>query len=213
MKAFPPFELRADNLSKSFDGFISIFSSINAELRNGEVLGVIGWNGSGKSTLMKIFSGTLMPSSGSLTLHYDGNMLDKEFLPMHIGFIAPYLTVYEEYSPKEHARIFCEMSGVNFDESWYESLIAIVGLKEHESRPIKAFSSGMKQRVKYLLAMMRKNPILLLDEPSTNLDSKGQDIFRTIMNMQKEMGGGTIIATNEQAETQFCDRIISLSTL
>lgn len=213
MKAFPPFELRADNLSKSFDGFRTVFSSINAELRNGEVLGVIGWNGSGKSTLMKIFSGTLMPSSGSLTFHYDGNMLDKEFLPMHIGFIAPYLTVYEEFSPKEHARIFCEMSGVNFDESWYESLIAIVGLKEHESRPIKAFSSGMKQRVKYLLAMMRKNPILLLDEPSTNLDSKGQDIFRTILNMQKEMGGGTIIATNEQAETQFCDRIISLSTL
>jgi heme exporter protein A len=213
MKPFPPFEFRADKISKSFDGFRTVFSSINAELRNGEVLGVIGWNGSGKSTLMKIFSGTLMPSSGSLTFHYDGNMLDKEILPMHIGFIAPYLTVYEEFSPKEHARIFCEMSGVNFDESWYESLIAIVGLKEHESRPIKAFSSGMKQRVKYLLAMMRKNPILLLDEPSTNLDSKGQDIFRTILNMQKEMGGGTIIATNEQAETQFCDRIIPLSTM
>ena len=213
MKQFPPFTLTAINLSKSFDGFISIFSSINADLHNEEVLGLIGWNGSGKSTLMKILSGTLMPSSGTLTFHYDGKELDKEHLPMHIGFIAPYLTVYEEFSPKEHARIFCEMSGVAFDESWYESLIAIVGLKEHESRPIKAFSSGMKQRVKYLLAMIRKNPILLLDEPSTNLDSKGQEIFRTILNMHKEMGGGTIIATNEQAETQFCDRIISLSTL
>ncbi len=211
MKQFPPFELRANNISKSFDGFRTVFSPVDAELHNGEVLGIIGWNGSGKSTLMKILSGTLMPSSGSLTFHYDGNQLDKEYLPMHVGFIAPYLTVYEEFTPKEHARIFCEMSGVDFDEAWYETLLAIVGLKEHESRPIKAFSSGMKQRVKYLLGMMRKTPILLLDEPSTNLDSKGQDIFRTILNMQKEMGGGTIIATNEQAETQFCDRIISLS--
>lgn len=211
MKQFPPFALRAVNLTKTFDGFKTIFSSIDAELQNGEVLGIIGWNGSGKSTLMRIFSGTLMPSSGSLIFHYEGKEIDKEYIPMHIGFIAPYLTVYEEFTPKEHATLFCEMSGVDFDEAWYEILIAIIGLKEHETRPIKAFSSGMKQRVKYLLAMMRKCPILLFDEPSTNLDIKGLEIFKTIMNMQKEMGGGTIIATNEQAETSFCNRIISLS--
>jgi heme exporter protein A len=160
---------------------------------------------------MKMLSGTLLPSTGSLTFHYNNSILENEHIPMHIGLIAPYLTVYEEFSPKEHAVFFCEMSGITFISEHYEQLITVTGLQQHEHRPIKAFSSGMKQRVKYLLAMMRKNPILLLDEPSTNLDSKGQEIFKTIMKMQKEMGGGIIIATNEQAETQFCDHIISLS--
>jgi heme exporter protein A len=208
---FPPFELKVSQLSKSFDGFRPIFSPIDAELRNGEILGIIGWNGSGKSTLMKMLCGTLMQSNGTLSFHYDGKPVDNELLPMHIGFISPYLMVYEEFTPKEHARIYCEMSGIPFDEVYYEQLIDITGLKIHEDRHIKAFSSGMKQRVKYLLAMMRKNPLLLLDEPSTNLDVKGQEIVNTIMTMHKNMGGGTIIATNEQAETHICDRIISLS--
>jgi heme exporter protein A len=211
MKQFPPFELKAVNISKSFDSFTSIFSPIDLSLRNGEILGIIGWNGSGKSTLMKMLSGTLLPGTGSLTFHIDGTQLENEHIPMQIGFIAPYITVYEEFSPKEHAQYFCDMSGVDFNTALYEQLIEITGLKQHESRQIKAFSSGMKQRVKYLLAMIRQNPILLLDEPSTNLDTKGQEIFRTILNMHKAMGGGTIIATNEQAETNFCDHIISLS--
>jgi heme exporter protein A len=211
MKQFPPFELKAVNISKSFDSFTSVFSPINLSLRNGEILGIIGWNGSGKSTLMKMLSGTLSPSTGSLTFHIDSTQLENEQIPMQIGFIAPYLTVYEEFSPKEHAQSFCEMSGVNFNAALYEELIEVTGLKQHESRQIKAFSSGMKQRVKYLLAMIRQNPILLLDEPSTNLDTKGQEIVRQIVNMQKAMGGGTIIATNEEAETNFCDHIISLS--
>jgi len=211
MRPFPPFVLSAQQISKSFDGFRPIFPPIDISLTNGEILGIIGWNGSGKSTLMKMLSGTLMPSNGSLTVHYDGIKVENEHIPMKIGFIAPYLTVYEEFTPIEHARIFCEMSGVDFNEQLFEQLLNITGLKQYESRQIKAFSSGMKQRMKYLLAMIRQNPILLLDEPSTNLDSKGQETFKTIMNMQKNMGGGIIIATNEQAETAFCDYIISLS--
>jgi len=211
MKQYPPFTVTATQISKSYDGFTSIFPPIDLSLTNGETLGIIGWNGSGKSTLMKMLSGILQPSTGSIIVHFDGSPLDNESLPQQIGFISPYLTVYEEFTPIEHAHMFCEMSGIRCNPELYEQLIVITGLKHYENRPIKAFSSGMKQRVKYLLGMIRQNPILLLDEPSTNLDSKGQEIFKTILQMHKTMGGGIIIATNDQAETEFCDHIISLS--
>ena len=77
MKQFPPFELKAVNISKSFDSFTSVFSPLDLSLRNGEILGIIGWNGSGKSTLMKMLSGTLLPGTGSLTFHIDVTQLEN----------------------------------------------------------------------------------------------------------------------------------------
>lgn len=207
----PAFVYSARQLTKSFDGFHPIFPPIDVNVNNGDIIGITGWNGSGKSTLMNMLAGILTPQSGTIELCIADRVIDYEFIPMHIGFIAPYLTVYEDFSPKEHAQMFCSMSGIAFDEALFDFLIDLTGLYNYQHGMIRTFSSGMKQRVKYVLAMIRNSPILLLDEPSTNLDEKGQEIFKNIIRIHKEHGGGTIIATNEYTETLLCDSIISLS--
>lgn len=211
MKEFPHFLVQAQELSISFDGLRSVFPQTGFTMTNRECLGITGMNGSGKSTLMKLLAGILTPSTGSIALQINHQSIEKELIPMQIGLIAPYLSIYEEFTPKEHAIMFCNLSDIRFDNEYYEHIIELCGISNYQHQCIKTFSSGMKQRVKYMLALMRKPILLLLDEPSTNFDSKGHELFRTVVQKQREQGGGTIIATNEQAETQFCDRIISLS--
>lgn len=211
MKPFPHFELQAKSIQTSFDGFHSIFPETSLTLTNGSIIGITGLNGSGKSTLIKILAGVLSARQGILELHVEGQRIDKEAIPMHIGLVAPYLELYEEFTPVEHIRLFCAMSGMQSHEHNAREILTLTGLSAHEDKRISTFSSGMKQRMKYALAMIRKPMILLLDEPSTNFDHKGHELFRRIVQMQKDLGGGTIIATNEQAETELCDHIISLS--
>lgn len=211
MKSFPHFELQATSIQTSFDGFNSVFPETSLKLSNGDIVGITGMNGSGKSTLIKILAGVLSARQGNIQMHIDNELINKESFPMHIGLVAPYLELYEEFTPLEHMGIFCAMSGIQADEQDALETLHLTGLSAFEHKRIGTFSSGMKQRMKYALAMIRKPIILLLDEPSTNFDHKGHELFRRIVQMQKELGGGTIIATNEQAETELCEHIISLS--
>ena len=211
MNHFPTFELQAQHIGISFDGFQPVFPETSLTLTNGHIIGITGLNGSGKSTLIKILAGVLSHQSGSIHLHVNHQHIEREYIPLQIGLVAPYLTVYEEFTPIEHLKVYCEMSGLIYDESHALELLDIMGLLSHRQKQIGTFSTGMKQRLKYALALIRKPIILLLDEPSTNFDIKGQQLFKEIVQKQKELGGGTIIATNELAETTLCDTIISLS--
>ncbi|MGA1414893.1 MAG: ABC transporter ATP-binding protein [Candidatus Kapaibacteriota bacterium] len=211
MSQFPRFELIANELQISFDGFQPVFPETSLSLINRNIIGITGLNGSGKSTLIKILAGVLSAHSGKLELRIDNQSIEKEHIPQRIGLVAPYLVLYEEFTPWEHLNMFCSMSGIHFDEKHAKELLELTGLHSHNHKRIGTFSTGMKQRMKYALALIRKPIILLLDEPSTNFDIKGQELFRSIVQKHKELGGGTIIATNEQSETELCDNIISLT--
>ena len=88
-----------------------------------------------------------------------------------------------------------------------------MGLFSKRNENIRNFSSGMKQRTKYVLAFIRKPLIVLLDEPTANFDSKGTEAIYELINTHKNLGGGTIIATNDLSETEICSSVIHLTTL
>jgi len=147
-----------------------IFKGITSELATG-VYAVLGGNGSGKSTLLKIISGASSPSQGKIWLQTSqGNKHEKfEMLP-HIAFAAPYMELPEELSLREFFTYSHQIKpyqpGVDFD-FFAKKLI----FEKQEDKPIKYFSSGMKQRLRLGHVLLSSCDVLILDEPSSNLDA------------------------------------------
>ena len=206
----PPREIviSAVELRKDFNRR-PVFSGISFELHTGETLAVSGRNGSGKSTLLKIIASLLSPTSGTFTMTVGGSAVPPKFMFRHIGMVAPYLQVYEEFTALENLRIIDRIRGGERSDGEYGKLLEMVSLGKRKHDIVRTFSSGMKQRLKYALAWMERPSLLLLDEPRTNLDAEGiamaMELFR-----EQRAEGIVIIATNEQEDVDICGARISL---
>lgn len=205
------FTVSATGISKAYQPGKWVFSDINAEFHNGETIGITGSNGSGKSTLLKILSGIIIPTSGTIEYKVDDKIIEQENYYSVFGFAAPYLNVYDEFTPTEHLKLLSKMRGMIFDSNIAEDTLKRVKLFNRRNELIRTFSSGMKQRFKLAQAIFHKPEILFLDEPSTNLDAAGIKLLEDIVSEQKSRNGSIIIATNDALETSWCDRLIRLS--
>lgn len=186
-----------------------LFKEVNLVFEAGRSYALTGFNGSGKSTLLQVIYGYQVASAG--TVHYSQaeDAIAPEALYKHVTFVAPYLEFPEELTLTEvlafHFSFKRNDSGIpNTD------MIESAGLKGSEQKQIKYFSSGMKQRLKLLLAFHAQCDILLLDEPCSNLDESGIDWYRNMMLKQK--GNRTIIiASNQKSEYDFCDALYAIT--
>jgi heme exporter protein A len=201
--------LKANNICKYYSRTL-LFKDVSFELAGGDVLAVTGWNGSGKSTLMRIIAGLIRPSSGSVSMFFQDERVAADSRRRFVGMVAPALSLYDELTAIENMVFFCKVRGVNSREDTCRDMLRLVGLEQHAHKLSGRYSSGMKQRLKLAQALVHHPPLLLLDEPGTNLDSKGMQIVRDIIAKQKQWGM-TIIASNEKREIDYADRIINLS--
>jgi heme exporter protein A len=200
--------ITARDLRKDFNRR-PVFSGVSFDLKNGDTLAVSGRNGSGKSTLLKIIASLISPSAGSFSMTVDGSAVADRFMFRHIGMVAPYLQVYEEFTALENLQLIDRIRGGSRDAAEYDRLLAMVSLDRRRHDFVRTFSSGMKQRLKYALAWMERPPLLLLDEPRTNLDAEGIAMALSLVDEQRK-GGIVIIATNEQEDVDVCSTRISL---
>ena len=205
------FKLTGNNLSKSFIRNRFIFRDISISLSNSKMISIGGENGSGKTTMLKILSGIIPPTSGLVTLEIDGSVIPKDKISENIGFVSPYLILYEEFSPIEHLQLFAKFHSLTFDMDWAISMLKSFNLEKRRNDQIKTFSSGMKQRVKYLVALQHKPDLLFLDEPFTNLDKAGIDRVIEIAQNHRDIGGGVIIASNDEREKALCSETVILT--
>jgi heme ABC exporter ATP-binding subunit CcmA len=182
-----------------------IFDGISFDVGDGEVFGITGRNGAGKSTLLRIVAGVLAPSRGSVRWHHNGADIAHEQLYRHIGYVAPYLTLYEEFSAAENLELYARIRGTALDARTIAAMLDRVGLPTDRRDPIRAFSSGMKQRMKLLFALVHQPPVLLFDEPISNLDADGMRTVYEIVDEQRARGC-VIIATNDAEDIARCDR-------
>jgi heme exporter protein A len=127
-----------------------------------------------------------------------------DILP-HIGMVTPELFLYEELTAIENLEFFASVSGAAQINILAD--MARFGLEGRGNDLVKSYSSGMKQRLKYMLALLRKPPLLLLDEPTANLDDKGKALVQQII---AKHSGITVIATNEEADLKYADKSIIL---
>ncbi len=199
-------KLILDGLAKSYPGR-PVFTGINAEVGCGKRLVITGPNGSGKSTLMKVICGFIRPTRGRVILNVNNQKLNRLEIRPHIGLVSPDLVLYDELTAIENLLFFAGVSGLYFSARELENRLDLVGLGGRGSDFAGSYSSGMKQRLKYCLALLRDPELLLLDEPSANLDEPGKALVDEIIRSRR---GITVIATNERAELEYADEIVRL---
>lgn len=201
-------EIRVERLTKRF-GLRTIFADLSFVLSPGDLLAITGRNGSGKSTLLKILANVAERSAGTVQVRIAGTAIDDDTLPPHIGFVAPYLQLYGEFAAWEHVELLQQMRGLPFDAVRTMELFEMFGLANRRNDRIDTFSSGMMQRVKFICALVHRPPILLLDEPMTNLDVHGIETMREIIRGESSTRI-TVIATNEEDDVRLCTRKLAI---
>lgn len=201
-------QLTIRGLRKSFSRRV-VFEDIDISVSEGETLLIAGRNGSGKSTLVKILCGVLSPSRGTVELTGAGK-LDEFAHKALFGLVAPYLQLYDEFSAMENLGLAASLRGLRFDARLHEQLLLRVALDPRRTDPVHGFSSGMKQRLKYALALAHQPRILILDEPMSNLDADGMSIVRGIMHEQRNRGL-LVVATNDLTDIDIHERKVDLN--
>lgn len=202
------YSVEAVELNKSF-GRRLIFNDLHFKFEKEGVYGISGPNGSGKSTLVKIIAGIIGSSKGKIIHKLDNKEILEEHLHNHIGFVSPYLVLYEEFSTYENLKLFAEIRGVNFNKERIDYLLNRFLLFKRKDDLLKTYSSGMKQRVKFIFALMHSPKLLILDEPTSNLDDEGKN---SVYELVKEEGRNNIvlIASNENHDLELCSDIVYL---
>lgn len=180
-----------------------IFSHVGYEFVTGGNYAILGANGSGKSTLLQIIAGSLTPSEGKIYYEHQGSKINVEDIYQHISLAGPYLELIEEFTLSEiidfHFSFKKYLPGTNSN-----LLIELLGFERARNKPVRNFSSGMKQRVKLALAMCSDTPILLLDEPTANLDKQGIRWYTELIENYTS-DRLVIVCSNQEHEYYFCD--------
>ena len=201
--------LKADNLSKKFNNK-KIFSNVSFELSLGDSIAITGKNGSGKSTLVKIIAGLLGKSSGDVTLKINDEEINPDLIYRHIGFVSPYLNLYDEFTGYENLKICSDIRGIK--NNGINDVLKRVGLYERSNDLLKIYSSGMKQRLKLAFGILHNPLLLILDEPTSNLDAEGVRIVDDISGEYKK-DRMLIIATNDEHERTLCSKVFNIESL
>ena len=188
----------------------TIFEGISFEVNSGESLVLIGPNGSGKTTLIRIICHLLRPTRGAVRFFRNGEEIPVEQMHANLGLVGPYLQLYNNLTALENYRFFARIRGLPVDLSRFRELMRRMGLAGRELDELRTYSSGMLQRMKYVCALLHDPEILILDEPSSNLDETGTKIVHEIIEEQKR-DKILILATNEPGEFRFGDRQIHIA--
>ncbi len=185
-----------------------IFREINYTFESGQSYAVLGLNGSGKSTLLQLISGSLTPSEGMISYQSNGKDLDIESVFQELSMAAPYMELIEEFTLREqidfHFGFKRYRDGIDSTK-----VIEILGFEKSRNKAIKYFSSGMKQRTKLALAFCSDTPVLLLDEPVSNLDNNGIAWYLDLV-QQFASDRLVIICSNQEQEYGFCKHRIQV---
>ncbi len=184
-----------------------VLRHINLTLEGTRRYAITGPNGSGKSTLMRMISGHLSPSEGKINFFLDDQPLPVDAVFRHLSYGAPYIELIEEFTLEEAVRFHQQFKTLRQNLST-EGLIDLLAFPRARYKPIRYFSSGMKQRLKLALSIATESPLLLLDEPTTNLDRQGVQWY---LDLIERFGNDrlVVVASNVEEDYRFCDEMIN----
>ena len=184
-----------------------IFRNFTYSFHSAAKYAVLGPNGSGKSTLLSVILGSLAPSEG--TISYAGDReIPVEKIYKQISFAAPYLDLVEEFTLQETIDFHFKFKKFHPDIDAVQ-LMDLLGLGKAQDKALKYFSSGMKQRTKLALACCTDTPILLLDEPTSNLDRQGMAWYHELIS-RFTTGRLVFVGSNQEEEYSFCEHQIQI---
>ena len=199
-----------EKVGKRFDTR-TVLAQLSGTVEPGRVLVVAGPNGSGKSTLLNILAGVIRPSRGEVRYRQDEGDIPRARWFAHLGVAAPDMAVYDELTAVENLMFFARLRGLEARLDSIGALLEELGLAAREhGRYVGTYSSGMKQRVKLAQAVIHEPGVLLLDEPSSNLDTAGHDAVARLVDRFRSRAA-VAVATNDPREMAWGDARIELA--
>lgn len=180
-----------------------IFRQVNATFIVGRSYAILGPNGSGKSTLLKAMSGYLTLSEGAISYQdVDEQPIATDRWFSYLSYVAPYIELLEEFTVTELLHFHFQFQRIQ-DGLGITQLIDRLGFRKHQHKLVRDLSSGMRQRLKLVTAITADTPVLLLDEPATNLDEEGIAWYHDLVN-DYTANRLVIVASNRKDEYDFC---------
>lgn len=188
----------------------TVLNSVNLEVNNYEIVGIIGHNGSGKTVLMKCICGFITPDSGEITVK--GKRLGKDIdIPKNIGLIIETPGFLPNFSGFSNLWQLAKIRG-KISKNDVRDVMKTVGLDSKERKHVGKYSLGMRQRLGIAQAIMENPDILILDEPMNGLDKNGVEDMRDLLLRLKGEGKAMIVASHNSADIDvLCDRVFEIS--
>lgn len=209
--------IKIDNIEKSF-GTIDVLRGVSLEVKQGQILGIVGKSGAGKTTLLQIMGTLLTPDKGSVII--DGIDVftlnsDKlaEFRNKHIGFIFQFHQLLSEFTAVENVMMPALIAGEDYKKSKERALtlLADLGLTQRSEHKPQQLSGGEKQRVAAARAMMMQPSVILADEPSGSLDSQNKDdLHRLLLEMKNKYGQTIVLVTHDKETAKIADQVVEM---
>lgn len=205
----------AKGIEKSF-GQLKVLKGVNFQVKEAEVLSIMGASGAGKSTLLQVLGTLMTPDAGEIIIDgvnissLKGNKL-SEFRNKKIGFVFQFHHLLPEFTAVENVMIPAMIAGRSKKESMQKAieLLNLLGLSERTFHKPSQLSGGEQQRVAIARALVNEPAVLFADEPSGNLDSKTkQELHNLFFELRDKLGQTIVIVTHDQGLADMCDRTL-----
>jgi len=202
--------IEVHNLVKKFNGFVAV-DNISFNVKKGEIFGLLGPNGAGKTTTIRMLATLTKPTGGSATIAgYDVLKQDDE-VRKHIGLVSEKMIMYDQLTAEENLKFYGKLYGIPDDvlNRRIYKLLKFVGMEKWAKHQIGTFSTGMKQRINVIRALLNQPEVLFLDEPTLGLDPQTtREIREIIRRINIEDNTTIILTTHIMIEAEIlCDRI------
>ena len=180
-----------------------VLRNISLTIERGTVTGFRGVNGSGKTMLLRIISGLIHPTAGSVTI--DGRLLGKEIeFPPSMGLLIENPAFLEQYDALDNLRILNSISARKISDEELRGLVERVGLGQASGKKYRKYSLGMKQRLGLAAAVLGEPDLVLMDEPTNALDVEGIEMLRGLIGQERRRGAAVVVACHD---TAFLDSV------
>jgi ABC-type multidrug transport system, ATPase component len=186
-----------------------VFRNTSVSFISNKKYAITGINGSGKSTLLQCIGNMMRLSEGSINYSNTTHKINPESIAQYITFSAPYLELIEEMTLTEFL-LFHQQFKSFVNNRTIDGIIEEIQLTNATHKQIRDFSSGMKQRVRLAQAIFSNVPIVLLDEPCSNLDQQGIELYKNLV-MNYSNDRIIVISSNDPQEYSFCDEVFSMN--
>jgi ABC-type multidrug transport system ATPase subunit len=200
-------DIKLKQLGKRYK-FEWIFRNLDFDFQNGKAYAILGANGSGKSTLLKVLSGHASHSKGTIDFYNQNEKISIDKVYHQLSFAAPYIELIEELTLIEVLQFHQKFKAFQNNLA-VNDLIDILNFSKSKHKEVRFFSSGMKQRLKLVLAICSDTDYLLLDEPTTNLDNQGVVWYQELIERFAK-NRLTIVASNIEHDYEFCSETLNI---
>lgn len=200
--------LKVVGLCKKF-GKAQVLNGVSFSINRGEAVLLLGPNGAGKTTIIKCIL-SLLNYEGDILVDGVDAKSNGTIARAKIGYLPQLSSYYETLTVKQHANIMASLKGA--DKGDVDKVLDMAGLRMVQNRMVKALSSGMRQRLGLSIAMLGDPPLLILDEPTSNVDLEGQLEFKKLLEELRSQGKTFLISTHQSGLDAFVDRVIILNS-